>query len=84
MKLVHALRSSPSFWRPLGGHPCTGGWARTSVDCRPVAAFLAAGVGAPGDAVTSLGSYAFGIYSHRLGDRWLVGLAATCEGYHLC
>ena len=52
-----------------------------------VAAFLAAGVSVPGEEVTSLGSTlavkllserrvddgAFGIYSHRLGDRWLVG-----------
>lgn len=57
------------------------------LDADSVAAFLAAGVGAPGDAVSSLGSTlavkllserrvddgAFGIYSHRLGDRWLVG-----------
>ena len=62
-----------------------------------MAAFLAADVGAPGDAVTSLGSSlaiellsearvddgAFGIYSHRLGDRWLVGRPATCGGCHL-
>ena len=52
-----------------------------------VAAFLAAGVREPGDAVSSLGSTlavkllsecrvddgATGIYSHRLGNRWLVG-----------
>lgn len=52
-----------------------------------IAAFLAAGVMQPGEAVTSLGSTmaikmvstsrvddaAFGIYSHRLGDLWLVG-----------
>lgn len=52
-----------------------------------IAAFLAAGVSAPGEAVSSLGSTlaiklvsetrqddaAFGIYSHRLGDAWLVG-----------
>ena len=52
-----------------------------------IAAFLAAGVGEAGHAVTSLGSTlavkllstrrvddaAYGIYSHRLGDKWLVG-----------
>jgi D-ribulokinase len=52
-----------------------------------IAAFLAAGVETPGEAVTSLGSTlavkllsearvedaAFGVYSHRLGDGWLVG-----------
>ncbi|WP_448563662.1 FGGY family carbohydrate kinase [Trichothermofontia sp.] len=52
-----------------------------------VAAFLASGATRPGEAVTSLGSTLvlkllsetrieaaqYGIYSHRLGDRWLVG-----------
>ena len=52
-----------------------------------VAAFVAAGVQRPGEAVTSLGSTlavkllsgarvddaATGVYSHRLGDTWLVG-----------
>ncbi len=52
-----------------------------------VAAFVAAGVAEPGEAVTSLGSTlavkllsgarvddaATGVYSHRLGDAWLVG-----------
>lgn len=52
------------------------------------AAFLAAGVDSVGEAVSSLGSTfavkllsntrvdnaAYGIYSHRLGDAWLVGL----------
>ena len=59
-----------------------------------IAAFLAAGVGAPGDAVTSLGStlvvklvspvriddVARGIYSHRLGDLWLAGGASNAGG----
>ena len=54
-----------------------------------VAAFVAAGVQQPGEAVTSLGSTlavkllsdtrvddaATGVYSHRLGDAWLVGAA---------
>lgn len=58
------------------------------------AAALAAGVSAPGDAVTSLGSTlvlkvcsprpvnapAFGVYSHRLGDLWLVGGASNSGG----
>ena len=55
------------------------------------AAFIAAGVTQPGEAVTSLGSTLavkllsetrvdraeYGIYSHRLGDAWLVG-QLTC------
>lgn len=59
-----------------------------------VAAFLATGASEIGDAVTSLGStlvikllsdtpvYApeYGVYSHRLGDRWLVGGASNCGG----
>jgi len=59
-----------------------------------VAAFLATGATEIGDAVTSLGStlvikvlsdtpiYApeFGVYSHRLGNRWLVGGASNCGG----
>lgn len=56
-----------------------------------IAAFLAAGVDAPGQAVTSLGSTLaikllsetrvddarYGVYSHRLGDSWLVGGASN-------
>lgn len=59
-----------------------------------IAAFLASGAGEPGDAVTSLGSTlvlkllsrvrvdndAHGIYSHRLGDLWLVGGASNTGG----
>ncbi|KGF71762.1 carbohydrate kinase [Neosynechococcus sphagnicola sy1] len=59
-----------------------------------IAAFLASGAQVPGDAVTSLGSTLvlkllshipvenahFGIYSHRLGDRWLVGGASNTGG----
>lgn len=59
-----------------------------------IAAFLASGVTQPGQAVTSLGSTlvlkllsehpvsdrAAGIYSHRLGDYWLVGGASNCGG----
>ncbi|MCG8016350.1 MAG: FGGY-family carbohydrate kinase [Candidatus Thiodiazotropha sp. 'RUGA'] len=58
------------------------------------AACLASGVNEIGDAVTSLGSTLvlkilsdkpvfdsrYGIYSHRLGDRWLVGGASNCGG----
>ncbi len=59
-----------------------------------VAAFLAAGGSDSGDAVTSLGSTLVlkllsdrpvfsaehGVYSHRLGDRWLVGGASNSGG----
>ena len=55
------------------------------------AAFIASGAGKPGEAVTSLGStlvikilnpwpiedLASGVYSHRLGDLWLVGGASN-------
>jgi D-ribulokinase len=59
-----------------------------------IAAFLASGAQTPGEAVTSLGSTlvlkllsqtpiedaSAGIYSHRLGDRWLVGGASNTGG----
>lgn len=59
-----------------------------------IAAFLASGASHVGEAVTSLGStlvlkllspvpvddQAFGIYSHRLGDLWLVGGASNTGG----
>ncbi|GAB4819112.1 hypothetical protein N2152v2_006158 [Parachlorella kessleri] len=59
-----------------------------------IAAFLAAGVDLPGQAVTSLGSTLaikllseqrvddarYGIYSHRLGSSWLVGGASNTGG----
>lgn len=59
-----------------------------------IAAFLASGAIAPGEAVTSLGSTLvlkllsatrvddarYGIYSHRLGDLWLVGGASNTGG----
>ncbi|MFW2374662.1 MAG: FGGY-family carbohydrate kinase [Gammaproteobacteria bacterium] len=59
-----------------------------------IAAFIAAGVDQPGEAVTSLGSslvlkiissqpvYSaeYGIYSHRLGDHWLAGGASNTGG----
>ncbi len=59
-----------------------------------VAAFIATGVDRPGDAVTSLGSTlvlkvlserpvfapAYGVYSHRLGERWLAGGASNSGG----
>jgi D-ribulokinase len=59
-----------------------------------IAAFLASGASFPGEAVTSLGSTLvlkllsrtkvddskYGIYSHRLGNLWLVGGASNCGG----
>ncbi|MGD1850431.1 MAG: FGGY-family carbohydrate kinase [Cyanophyceae cyanobacterium] len=59
-----------------------------------IAAFLASGASQPGEAVTSLGSTLvlkqlstvpvnapeFGVYSHRLGTRWLVGGASNTGG----
>ncbi|MGF1536097.1 MAG: FGGY-family carbohydrate kinase [Elainellaceae cyanobacterium] len=59
-----------------------------------IAAFLASGAAQPGEAATSLGSTlvlkllspqrveqsASGIYSHRWGDRWLVGGASNSGG----
>ena len=59
-----------------------------------VAAFIASGATRTGEAVTSLGSTlvlkvlshapvfaaGFGVYSHRLGDRWLVGGASNTGG----
>ncbi len=59
-----------------------------------IAAFLASSASQPGEAVTSLGSTLvlkllseqrvdrseFGIYSHRLGDLWLVGGASNAGG----
>lgn len=59
-----------------------------------IAAFLASGASYPGDAVTSLGSTlvlkllspvaineaSSGIYSHRLGQQWLVGGASNTGG----
>ncbi len=59
-----------------------------------IAAFLASGVTVPGEAVTSLGSTLvikllsqtrlddahYGIYSHRLGNLWLVGGASNTGG----
>lgn len=59
-----------------------------------IAAFLASGANSPGDAVTSLGSTLVlkllspvaindapsGVYSHRLGQQWLVGGASNTGG----
>ena len=59
-----------------------------------VASFIATRAAAPGDAVTSLGTTlvlkllsdkpifapAQGVYSHRLGDRWLAGGASNTGG----
>lgn len=70
-------------------------------DCRvhagttdSIAAFIAAGVAQPGEAVTSLGTTLvlkllserrveaaeFGVYSHRFGDLWLAGGASNAGG----
>ncbi|MEL6130515.1 MAG: FGGY-family carbohydrate kinase [Cyanobacteria bacterium J06627_3] len=68
-------------------------WVKTGTT-DSIAAFLASGANRVGDAVTSLGSTlalkllspvpirdaASGIYSHRLGDRWLVGGASNTGG----
>ena len=59
-----------------------------------IAAFLASGANSPGEAVTSLGSTLvlkllssdrvddarYGIYSHRLGEKWLTGGASNTGG----
>lgn len=81
----------PSIAADLGLSPncqiCTG-----TTDS--IAAFLASGATRSGEAVTSLGSTlvlkllsdtpvengTYGIYSHRLGDRWLVGGASNTGG----
>ena len=67
-------------------------WSQGTTDSN--AAALAAGISEPGDAVTSLGSTLvlkvlsdeplsssrYGIYSHRIGDNWLVGGASNSGG----
>jgi len=78
---------SDSFGLPATCQVCAG-----TTDS--IAAFLASGASEPGDAVTSLGSTLVlkllsemrvdhvpsGVYSHRLGDRWLVGGASNTGG----
>lgn len=78
---------SQRFGLPLSCWICTG-----TTDS--IAAFLASGAEHPGDAVTSLGStlvlkllsteriedLSTGVYSHRLGDLWLVGGASNTGG----
>jgi len=78
---------SHQFHLPLSCQVCAG-----TTDS--IAAFLASGAIAPGEAVTSLGSTLvikllsrtyvedsrYGIYSHRLGDFWLVGGASNTGG----
>ena len=75
-------RAAPAACQPPSARPRRCGGCADSV-----AAFIAAGAAEPGQAVTSLGSSlavkllsrtrvddsAFGVYSHRLGDLWLVG-----------
>ena len=72
------------FWQTLSTLRQT---LHLPVPADSIAAFLAADVSEPGAAVTSLGSTLavkllsetrvddadYGIYSHRLGDLWLVG-----------
>lgn len=86
---IAPVRSSiaTQFGFPADCHVCAG-----TTDS--IAAFLASGVMAPGEAVTSLGSTLvlkllsttpvnngqFGIYSHRLGNLWLVGGASNTGG----
>lgn len=82
-----AIAPSPPLGLPRDCQICAG-----TTDS--IAAFLASGVGQPGQGVTSLGSTlvlkllsrhpvgdrSLGIYSHRLGDYWLVGGASNCGG----
>lgn len=84
-------RILPEYARELGLPPETEIVAGTTDG---VAAFLAAGVRKPGQGVTSLGSTlvlkllsdkpvtsaAHGVYSHRLGRRWLAGGASNSGG----
>ncbi|MDQ0395673.1 FGGY-family carbohydrate kinase [Labrys monachus] len=77
--------------RALGLPPGTIVHAGTTDGC---ASFLATGADRVGDGVTALGSTlvikllsdapvfepAYGVYSHRLGDRWLVGGASNTGG----
>jgi sugar (pentulose or hexulose) kinase len=81
----------PALARGLGLSPQVAIQAGTTDG---VAAFLATRAAAVGDAVTSLGSTlvlkiladrpvadpALGVYSHRLGDRWLAGGASNSGG----
>jgi D-ribulokinase len=79
-------------WSELLGFPPTCQVCTGTTDS--IAAFLASGASQPGDAVTSLGStlvikllsrtaiedVRYGIYSHRLGELWLVGGASNTGG----
>jgi sugar (pentulose or hexulose) kinase len=81
----------PDVAAKLGLHPGCRVVAGTTDGC---ASFLATGAGEVGDAVSALGSTltikllserpifapAYGIYSHRLGDRWLAGGASNSGG----
>jgi sugar (pentulose or hexulose) kinase len=81
----------PAMARRLGLSPATRIHAGTTDG---VAAFIATRASVPGDAVTSLGTTLVvklladrpvfaadqGIYSHRLGDRWLAGGASNTGG----
>ncbi|WP_315784607.1 MULTISPECIES: FGGY-family carbohydrate kinase [unclassified Bradyrhizobium] len=81
----------PAIARSLGLSPSTRIVAGTTDG---VAAFIATGADTPGDAVTSLGTTLVvklvatqpifaadqGVYSHRLGDKWLAGGASNSGG----
>ncbi|UFZ04816.1 FGGY-family carbohydrate kinase [Bradyrhizobium ontarionense] len=81
----------PAIARTLGLSPSARIVAGTTDG---VAAFIATGADAPGDAVTSLGTTLVvkqiatqpifaagqGVYSHRLGDKWLAGGASNSGG----
>ncbi|MDX2214078.1 MAG: FGGY-family carbohydrate kinase [Oculatellaceae cyanobacterium bins.114] len=82
---------TPAIATHLGLSPMCWVYAGTTDS---IAAFLASGAQSPGEAVTSLGSTLvikllsnvrvdqarYGIYSHRLGDLWLVGGASNTGG----
>ncbi len=82
---------SPAAARQLGLAECVAVVAGTTDG---TASTLAAGAGAPGDAVTTLGTTlvlkvvserpvyapAYGVYSHRVGDLWHVGGASNSGG----
>jgi sugar (pentulose or hexulose) kinase len=84
-------RVSPAIARHFGLDPSCTLHAGTTDS---IAAFIAAGVGEPGAAVTSLGTTLvlkllsrqrveaaqYGVYSHRYGDLWLAGGASNAGG----
>ncbi|HHH43075.1 MAG TPA: carbohydrate kinase [Gammaproteobacteria bacterium] len=81
-----------SAWRRRWGWPDEATVVAGTTDS--TAGFIATGADTPGTAVTALGSTlvvkilsqqpvnaaAYGVYSHRLGERWLVGGASSAGG----